>query len=70
MCVFISSKTQEKLVKKSDYPYKGVSGVCHYFSQSHSGVSMSNFMAHDFRYGPAIVQGHTHSQGFSQEEHS
>lgn len=60
-------ETQEKLVKKSDYPYKGVSGVCHYFSQSHSGVSMSNFMAHDFSdeeelmkqwlvdYGPLVV---------------
>ncbi|XP_031424784.1 cathepsin O [Clupea harengus] len=41
-------KTQEKLVKKSDYPYKGVSGICHLFAKSHDGVSVNNYMTHDF----------------------
>ncbi|KAL2089216.1 hypothetical protein ACEWY4_016115 [Coilia grayii] len=60
-------ETQEKLVKKSDYPYKGTSGICHYFDQSEDGVSVNNFEAYDFSeeeelmkqwlvdYGPLVV---------------
>ncbi|XP_063044664.1 cathepsin O [Engraulis encrasicolus] len=60
-------ETQVKLVKKSHYPYKGTSGICHYFDHSEYGVSVTNFEAYDFSeeeelmkqwlvdYGPLVV---------------
>ncbi|KAG5270525.1 hypothetical protein AALO_G00193660 [Alosa alosa] len=60
-------ETQEKLVKKLDYPYKGESGLCHFFAQSHSGVAVNGFKAQDLSdeedlmkqwlvdYGPLVV---------------
>ncbi|XP_070692531.1 cathepsin O [Pempheris klunzingeri] len=41
-------KTRVKLVPQSDYPYKAKTEICHFFSQSHGGVAVRNFTAHDF----------------------
>ncbi|AWP11739.1 Cathepsin O [Scophthalmus maximus] len=41
-------QTGVKLVPQSEYPYKAKSGICHFFSQSHDGVSVKSFTAHDF----------------------
>ncbi|XP_041800125.1 cathepsin O isoform X2 [Chelmon rostratus] len=41
-------QTRVKLVPQSEYPYKAETGICHFFSQSHGGVSVKNFTAHDF----------------------
>lgn len=43
-------QTRVKLVKQSEYPYKAETGICHLFSQSHDGVLVKDFAAHDFRY--------------------
>lgn len=42
------NKTQVKLVRDSEYPFKAQSGLCHYFSDSHSGFSIKGFSAYDF----------------------
>ncbi|XP_039975351.1 cathepsin O isoform X2 [Xiphias gladius] len=41
-------QTRVKLVPQSEYPYKARTGICHFFSQSHDGVAVKNFTAHDF----------------------
>ncbi|XP_023154519.2 cathepsin O isoform X1 [Amphiprion ocellaris] len=41
-------QTSVKLVTQSEYPYKAKTGICHFFSQSHGGVVIKNFTAHDF----------------------
>ncbi|XP_018534910.1 cathepsin O [Lates calcarifer] len=41
-------QTRVKLVPQSDYPYKATTGICHFFSQSHDGVAVKNFTAHNF----------------------
>ncbi|XP_026213846.1 cathepsin O [Anabas testudineus] len=41
-------QTRVKLVPQSEYPYKAKTGFCHFFSQSHGGVAVKNFTAHDF----------------------
>ncbi|XP_040904257.1 cathepsin O [Toxotes jaculatrix] len=41
-------QTRVKLVLQSEYPYKAKTGICHFFSQSHDGVAVKNFTAHDF----------------------
>nr|XP_020463114.1 cathepsin O [Monopterus albus] len=41
-------QTRVKLVLESEYSYKAKTGICHYFSQSHGGVALKNFTAHDF----------------------
>ncbi|XP_069387481.1 cathepsin O isoform X1 [Paralichthys olivaceus] len=41
-------QTRVKLVPQSEYPYKAKTGICHFFSQSHDGVAVKNFAAHDF----------------------
>ncbi|KAF3694164.1 Cathepsin O [Channa argus] len=41
-------QTRMELVPQSDYPYKAKTGICHFFSQSHGGVAVKNFTAHDF----------------------
>nr|XP_043895977.1 cathepsin O isoform X2 [Solea senegalensis] len=41
-------QTRVKLVPQSEYPYKARTGICHFFSQSHDGVALVNFTAHDF----------------------
>ncbi|XP_035622511.1 cathepsin O isoform X4 [Oncorhynchus keta] len=40
--------TRVKLVKQAEYPYKAETGICHLFSQSHDGVLVKDFAAHDF----------------------
>lgn len=41
-------QTRVKLVKQSEYPYKAETGICHLFSQSHDGVLVKDFAAHDY----------------------
>ncbi|XP_070769241.1 cathepsin O [Enoplosus armatus] len=41
-------QTRVKLVPQSEYPYKSKTGICHFFSQSHGGVAVKDFTAHDF----------------------
>nr|BAK55649.1 cathepsin O [Oplegnathus fasciatus] len=41
-------QTRVKLVPQSEYSYKAETGICHFFSQSHAGVAVKNFTAHDF----------------------
>ncbi|XP_004471712.2 cathepsin O [Dasypus novemcinctus] len=42
------NKTQVKLVRDSEYPFKATNGLCHYFSGSHSGFSIKGYSAYDF----------------------
>uniref|UniRef100_A0A8D1TTU9 Cathepsin O n=1 Tax=Sus scrofa TaxID=9823 RepID=A0A8D1TTU9_PIG len=42
------NKTQVKVVSDSEYPFKAQNGLCHYFSCSHSGVSIKDYSAYDF----------------------
>lgn len=42
------NKTQVKLVKDSEYPFKANNGFCHYFSASHSGFSVKGYYVYDF----------------------
>ncbi|XP_047421624.1 cathepsin O [Sciurus carolinensis] len=61
------NKTQVKLVRESEYPFKAHNGLCHYFSSSHSGISIRGYSAYDFSdqedemakalftFGPLIV---------------
>ncbi|XP_006629543.3 cathepsin O [Lepisosteus oculatus] len=42
------NQTKEKLVKELDYPFKALTGICHYFAKSHFGVSIKDFVAYDF----------------------
>ncbi|KAF6093187.1 cathepsin O [Phyllostomus discolor] len=42
------NKTQVKLVRDSEYPFKAQNGLCHYFSDSHSGFSIKGYSVHDF----------------------
>ncbi|XP_029020733.1 cathepsin O [Betta splendens] len=50
-------QTKVKLVPQSDYRYKAKTGICHYFSQSHDGVAVKNFTAHDFEGQEAAMMG-------------
>ncbi|XP_051514231.1 cathepsin O [Myxocyprinus asiaticus] len=43
------TQTKLKLVNQAEYPYKAVAGICQYFPQSHDGVVVKNYSAHDFR---------------------
>ncbi|XP_045408121.1 cathepsin O [Lemur catta] len=61
------NKTQVKLVKDSEYPFKAQNGLCHYFSGSHFGFSIKDYYAYDFseqedemakallNFGPLVV---------------
>ncbi|XP_038611070.1 cathepsin O isoform X2 [Tachyglossus aculeatus] len=40
--------TQVKLVKDSEYSFKAQTGMCHYFSGSHYGISIKGYSAYDF----------------------
>ncbi|XP_045654718.1 cathepsin O isoform X2 [Ursus americanus] len=42
------NKTQVKLVRDSEYPFKAQNGLCHYFSDSHPGFSIKGYSAYDF----------------------
>ncbi|XP_038611071.1 cathepsin O isoform X3 [Tachyglossus aculeatus] len=42
------NKTQVKLVKDSEYSFKAQTGMCHYFSGSHYGISIKGYSAYDF----------------------
>ncbi|KAA0709472.1 Cathepsin O [Triplophysa tibetana] len=48
-------KTKLKLVSQVEYPFKAVAGICQYFSQSHDGVVLTNYSAHDFRIMKLIL---------------
>uniref|UniRef100_A0A8D1PFC7 Peptidase C1A papain C-terminal domain-containing protein n=1 Tax=Sus scrofa TaxID=9823 RepID=A0A8D1PFC7_PIG len=48
------NKTQVKVVSDSEYPFKAQNGLCHYFSCSHSGVSIKDYSAYDFRKYPIL----------------
>ncbi|XP_019390062.1 PREDICTED: cathepsin O isoform X2 [Crocodylus porosus] len=41
-------QTQVKLVKNSEYSFKGQTGLCHYFCLSDFGVSITGYAAYDF----------------------
>ncbi|XP_003803057.1 cathepsin O [Otolemur garnettii] len=61
------NKMQVKLVKDSEYPFKAQNGLCHYFSGSHSGISIKDYSEYDFNeqedemakalltFGPLVV---------------
>ncbi|XP_062992216.1 cathepsin O [Elgaria multicarinata webbii] len=42
------NQTRLKLVRDSEYPFKAQAGWCHYFSPSVFGVSIKDYVAHDF----------------------
>ncbi|XP_020849731.1 cathepsin O isoform X1 [Phascolarctos cinereus] len=42
------NKTQVRLVKDSEYSFKAQTGLCHYFSGSHAGVSIKGYSSYDF----------------------
>ncbi|XP_039732155.1 cathepsin O [Pteropus medius] len=42
------NKTQVKLVRDSEYPFKAQNGLCLYFADTHSGFSIKGYSAHDF----------------------
>ncbi|XP_034038010.1 cathepsin O [Thalassophryne amazonica] len=41
-------QTNVTLVSQSEYPYKATTGMCHFFSRSHTGVCLKDFSAHSF----------------------
>ncbi|KAM9377735.1 cathepsin O isoform 1-T2 [Pholidichthys leucotaenia] len=41
-------QTRVKLVNQSEYPYKAKTGICHFFSLTHGGVSVKNYTMHTF----------------------
>ncbi|XP_028272429.1 cathepsin O [Parambassis ranga] len=50
-------QSRVKLVTESEYPYKAKTGICHFFSQSHGGVAVKNFTAHDFSGQEVAMMG-------------
>ncbi|XP_068961718.1 cathepsin O isoform X2 [Petaurus breviceps papuanus] len=42
------NKTQVRLVRDSEYSFKAQTGLCHYFSVSHAGVSIKGYSSYDF----------------------
>ncbi|XP_012371796.1 cathepsin O [Octodon degus] len=42
------NKTQEKLVRDSEYPFTAQNGLCRYFSRAQPGVSIQGYVAYDF----------------------
>ncbi|XP_054453734.1 cathepsin O isoform X2 [Anoplopoma fimbria] len=56
-------QTRVKLVPQSEYPYKAKTGICHFFSQSHGGVAVKNFTAHDFSGQEEAMMGHLVERG-------
>ncbi|XP_042349079.1 cathepsin O isoform X1 [Plectropomus leopardus] len=56
-------QTRMKLVPHSEYPYKAKTGICHFFSQSHGGVSVKNFTAHDFSGQEEAMMGQLVERG-------
>ncbi|XP_066488733.1 cathepsin O [Tiliqua scincoides] len=41
------NQTQVKLVRDSEYTFKAETGMCHYFSRSHFGVSVTGYAAYN-----------------------
>ncbi|KAJ6668691.1 hypothetical protein lerEdw1_012174, partial [Lerista edwardsae] len=41
------NQTQVKVVRESDYMFKGETGMCHFFSRSHFGVSVTGYAAYN-----------------------
>ncbi|XP_026185450.1 cathepsin O [Mastacembelus armatus] len=56
-------QTGVKLVPQSEYPYKAKTGICHFFSQSHGGVAVTNFTAHDFSGQEEAMMGQLVERG-------
>ncbi|XP_034545934.1 cathepsin O isoform X2 [Notolabrus celidotus] len=56
-------QTREKLVPQKEYPYKAKTGICHFFPQSHGGVSVENFTAHDFSGQEEAMMGQLVEKG-------
>uniref|UniRef100_A0A3P8UU44 Cathepsin O n=1 Tax=Cynoglossus semilaevis TaxID=244447 RepID=A0A3P8UU44_CYNSE len=50
-------QTHVKLVANFEYPYKAKTGICHFFSQSHNGVSVRSFTAQNFSGQEAAMMG-------------
>ncbi|XP_071778871.2 cathepsin O isoform X1 [Centroberyx gerrardi] len=50
-------QTRVKLVPQSEYSYKATTGICHFFSQSHAGVALKDFAAHDFSGQEEVMMG-------------
>ncbi|XP_029918653.1 cathepsin O [Myripristis murdjan] len=57
------NQTRVKLVPQSEYPYKAKTGICHFFSQSHGGVALKDFAAHDFSGQEEAMMGQLVSCG-------
>ncbi|XP_036932915.1 cathepsin O [Acanthopagrus latus] len=56
-------QTRVKLVPQSEYPYKAVTGICHFFPPSHGVVALKNFTAHDFSGQEEAMMGHLVDRG-------
>ncbi|XP_071313306.1 cathepsin O isoform X1 [Trachinotus anak] len=56
-------QTKVKLVPQSEYPYKAKTGICHFFSQSHEGVVVKNFTAHNFSGQEKAMMGQLVQRG-------
>nr|XP_020500751.1 cathepsin O [Labrus bergylta] len=56
-------RTRVKLVPQTEYPYKARTGICHFFSQSHGGVAVKNFTAHDFSGQEEAMMGQLVERG-------
>ncbi|XP_078061347.1 cathepsin O, partial [Mustelus asterias] len=49
------NQSKAKLVKESVYPFNAKTGICHYFSRSTLGVSITGYKAYSFRYNEDIM---------------
>ncbi|XP_030253035.1 cathepsin O isoform X1 [Sparus aurata] len=56
-------QTRVKLVPQSEYPYKAMTGICHFFPPSHGVVAVKNFTAHDFSGQEEAMMGHLVDHG-------
>ncbi|KAM7000528.1 cathepsin O [Tautogolabrus adspersus] len=56
-------RTRVKLVPQTEYPYKARTGICHFFSQSHGGVAVKYFTAHDFSGQEEAMMGQLVERG-------
>ncbi|XP_078396796.1 cathepsin O [Cetorhinus maximus] len=49
------NQSKAKLIKESVYPFNAKTGMCHYFSRSIRGVTITGYKAYSFRYNEAVM---------------
>ncbi|KAM6923566.1 cathepsin O [Xenentodon cancila] len=57
------TQTRTKLVTQSEYPYKAKTGICHFFPQSHDGVTVKDFTVYNFSGNEDAMMGHLVQHG-------